>query len=128
MPRNAVSVFVLMNVCFVAGCHDVKTTWSAQTLSPDKTWLASARTEQHGGPGTAGVQTIVYLKQIADPRPPTQILLLDPDPYSQNNEIGMKMRWVTPSHLDLTYSGSATIDFEAVLLDGVQISVERNTG
>ena len=38
---------------------------------------------------------------------------------------GMKvwMNWLTPTHLELTYKGQRTFDFQAVRCDGIDISV-----
>jgi hypothetical protein len=108
-------------------CNDVQIVSSADSRSPDGRWLATSRTEQHGGPGTAGIQTVVFLKQANDPRPPTQILLFDHDPESQVVNIGVKMKWLTPSHLDVTYIGPAALDFEVVRYSNVEISVESRS-
>ena len=35
----------------------------------------------------------------------------------------VKMDWLSPSHLELTYEGQRTIDFQAVRYAGVDISV-----
>jgi hypothetical protein len=73
----------------------------------------------------AGVQTVVLLKQANDPSAPTQILLFDHDPESQILDVSVKVKWLSPSQLDVTYIGPATLDFEVVRYSDVKISVER---
>jgi hypothetical protein len=38
------------------------------------------------------------------------------------------MNWLTPTHLELTYKGRRTLDFEAVKCHGVDISVRELSG
>jgi hypothetical protein len=38
----------------------------------------------------------------------------------------VKMDWLSPSHLELTYEGQRTIDFQAVRYAGVDISVRSS--
>jgi hypothetical protein len=122
-------LFLTISVCaVVSGCRDVATVWSAEARSPDGLWLASARTEQHGGPGNAGVETIVDLKRINDSNPPQHILGFFHDPNNQSPTINLTMKWVTPSHLEVTYNGRADLDFQAVKFGGVDISVRKIPG
>jgi hypothetical protein len=105
----------------IFACKDVATIWSTEVPSPDGQWLATARTDQYGGPGTAGLLTTVYLKRTERPPPPIQILM-----FSQNTaSIDLKMNWLTPSQLEVTYRGEATLDFQAVKCAGVDISMQN---
>src|SRR6266542_3389465 len=57
-------VFVIAGVCaLTSGCRDASTIWTAEARSPNGYWLATASTEQYGGPGTAAILTNVYLKR-----------------------------------------------------------------
>jgi hypothetical protein len=104
------------------GCQqDVLTIWSAETRSPDGHWLATADTIQHFGPGTAGVETVVNLKFVSNPA--TEILLFSHDGNDTSHTINLAMKWVTPSHLDVTYNGRASLDFQVIKCGGVEISV-----
>jgi hypothetical protein len=103
------------------GCQDVQTIWSAEARSPDGHWLATADTIQHFGPGTAGIDTIVYLKFVSNP--PTEILVFSHNQNDTSRTINLAMKWLTPSHLEVTYNGRASLDFQVVKCGGVEISV-----
>jgi len=118
---------LIIGVCFLGmGCRDVAIIWTAEAPSPDGQWLASARTEQHGGPGTAGVETIVYLKKISASKPPEAVLSFFHDPYlaSQSGAtINLTIKWATPTHLEVTYNGYAQPSLQIVKYGGVDVSV-----
>jgi hypothetical protein len=78
-----------------------------------------ALTEQHSGPGNALLQTTVRLKHTKGPKEPIGVLLFTQDAKS----IDLKMNWLTPSHLEVTYKQPAVIDFQAIKCGGVDISV-----
>jgi hypothetical protein len=109
-----------------AGCQDVAITWSAEAKSPDGQWLASARTQQWGGPGTAYDATTVYLKPIDDSQSATQVLVFS----HQYPTMKLKMVWLNPKHLDVTYGPSdrpgdrVNLDFHAEQHSGIEISVQ----
>jgi hypothetical protein len=129
--RKAISL-IIVGVCALgsSGCRrvGVQTIWSAEARSPDGRWLASARTEQHGGFGTAGVETDVYLKWINGSHRPEVVLVFFHDPTSQSRTINLSMKWVTPSHLDVTYNGHARIDFQVVKYGNIDISLRDLSG
>jgi hypothetical protein len=122
--RTAITVIIIV-VCFFGACQDVATTWSAEARSPDGLWLATARSQQWGGPGTAYDATTVYLKWIKGSQPPTEVLEFS----HQYATMDLKMKWITPKHLEVTYGPSAkpgdhvSLDFQAVKCGGVDISV-----
>jgi hypothetical protein len=78
-----------------------------------------------GGPGTAYDATSVYLKWIKGSHPPTQLLEFS----HQYATMNLKMEWVTPTHLEVTYGASArpgdhvSLDFQVVKCGGIDISV-----
>jgi uncharacterized protein YceK len=115
-------MFVLaVSVCaLLSGCSNVATIWSTEVRSPDGLWLAKALTEQHSGPGNALLQTTVLLKHTKGPKEPIEVLLFTQDAKS----IDLKMNWLTPSHLEVTYKQPAVIDFQAIKCGGVDISVQ----
>ena len=124
--RKAISL-IIMGVCVLGcGCQDVETTWLVDARSPDGRWLATARRVENGGFGTGATQTMVYLKRINDPKPPEAVLSFwhDASPASQpGGTIHLTMKWETPSHLDVTYDGHASLGFQVVKYGGIDISV-----
>jgi hypothetical protein len=107
-------------LCIAAtSCRDAETIWSAESASPDGRWIAVAHTERYGGPGTAGIQSAVLLRQVKGQQDAVQVLLLSQDAAS----VDLKLNWLAPSHLEITYSKPASIDFQAIRCGGVVISV-----
>ena len=131
-------LLLIIGVCVSAsGCRptiDSLTIWKAEVRSPDGLWIASVRTIQNGGFGSARIDTVVYLKQSRGSQPPVEILAFDcPGPAARPNvldnsnaggTIDLTMKWVTPSHLQVTYDGHADLYFQAVRYVGINISVQ----
>jgi hypothetical protein len=91
--------------------------------------LATARSQQWGGLGTAYDATTVYLKQANGSDAPTQILSFS----HQYPTMNLTMRWVTTTHLEVIYGPSdragdhVSLDFQAIKDGGIDISV-RSVG
>ena len=101
-------------------CSNAVTIWSTESSSPDGQWRAIARTDQYSGPGNAALLTTVYLKAIKGRKDEIEVLLL----MQNAKSIDLKMNWLTPAHLEVTYRQPAVIDFQAIKCGGVDISVQ----
>ena len=119
--------FVVFGTCILASsCNEGRTTWSAQARSPGGHWVATARSQQWGGPGTARDATTVYLQWINGPLPPERVLGFSHEYATMN----LKMRWQTPTHLDVTYGPSTragdhvSVSFQAIKYGDVEISLQ----
>jgi len=134
--RKAFAVVVIGVCALGSGCRNAPTIWKAESRSPDGLWLASADTVQNGGFGSAGIQTNVYLKRTNVSGPAAAVLGFScdgpaPRPYVLDNNanaggtINLTMKWITPSHLEVTYDGHATIDSQVDKYDGIDISVRN---
>ena len=120
---NAIT-FILVGMCVsVSGCRDSAIIWSAESRSPDGRWVSTASTEQFGGPGTAYVGTHVYLKAVNGSQPSVEILGLSNESAYPSGVTNVRMNWTNASHLELTYKGHATVDFQVVKCAGIDISV-----
>jgi hypothetical protein len=123
--RKAILLIVVGFCVSEFGCQDVGTTWSEEARSPDGNWLATARSQQWGGPGTAYDATTVYLKWVKGSRPPTEVLVFS----HQYATMVLKMEWVTATHLEVIYGPSpgpadhVSLDFQVVKCAGIEISV-----
>ena len=132
--RCAIPLVILTCVgLFANGCA-APTVWHSEVPSPDGSWIAIAETVQNGGFGTASIATTVSLKLIRSSNAPVMVLAFDcigpvPRPYTLDNvanaggTINLQMKWLTPSHLDVTYSGHPELNFQAVKLWGADISL-----
>jgi hypothetical protein len=117
---------IIVIVCFLlSGCkgEGSETIWSAEARSPDGSRVASARTVAFSGFGTGYIWTAVYLNLTKGSQPPTAILKLSDTFERPSDEISVEMKWLTPTHLELTYKGHRTLNFQAVKCVGVDISV-----
>jgi hypothetical protein len=121
--RKAILLMVIALCVLQVGCRAVQTIWSAKARSPDGYWLATTKTEQHGGFGTAGIVTSVYLERTNGSYPPVEVLEFFHDPRDPSGTIDLAMKWATPSHLDVTYNGRASLDLQVVKCAGVEISL-----
>jgi len=65
----------------------------------------------------------VYLKAIKCRKDEIEVLLL----MQNAKSIELKMNWLTPSHLEVTYRQPAVIDFQAIKSGGIDISVRDVT-
>jgi hypothetical protein len=102
------------------------TIWSAETRSPDGSWLLSARTLENAGFGTGAYVTEVYLKPLNVSKPRQVILSFFHDPSLPSPQSGatinLTMKWVTPKHLEVTYEGHADLSFQVVKCGDIDIS------
>jgi hypothetical protein len=120
---------------FSSSCRRDLTIWVAEFPSPDGVWLASVRTFQNGGFGSASIDTVVYLKRVNVSERPTEVLNFSclgpaPHPYALDSAnaggtIDLTMKWLTPSHLEVTYNGRATLSSRVDKIGGVYISVKN---
>jgi len=115
---------ILMGVCvFLSGCSGSETIWSAESPSGDGSILASARTIANSGFGTGYIWTAVYTGGANRKQEPIEILELTDEFEMPSDEISVEMKWLTPTHLELTYRGHRTRYFQAIKWAGVDISV-----
>jgi hypothetical protein len=134
---KAISLVVIGISDPASGCRptiDSRTLWMADVRSPDGLWIASVRTIQNGGFGSGRIDTAVYLKQSRSSQPPVEVLAFDCSgpalrPYVLDNAnaggtIDLTMKWLTPSHLHVTYDKHPDLYFQAVKYDGISISVQ----
>jgi hypothetical protein len=118
-------LLLILGVCvWLSSCDGPKTTWSAESRSPDGNMIATARTIQTSGIGTGDPGTFVYLNWTTGSQPPTAILAFSAGP-DEPDSMNVEMNWLTPNHLELTYKGPRTLDFQAVKCHGVDISVRE---
>ena len=87
--------------------------------------IATAEAFDNGGFVAPGPNaTFVYLNQTSGTQPRMLILALS-EGKAEPDAGKVEMQWLTPTHLQLTYKGQRTIDFQAVKYAGVDISVRQ---
>ncbi len=120
--RKRILLLIFGACVLVSSCDGPKATWTAESRSPDGKMIATARTIQASGIGTGDPGTFVYLNWTTGSQSPTIILALTDGPDGLGNT-SVGMNWLTPKHLELTYKGPRTLDFEAAKCHGVDILV-----
>jgi hypothetical protein len=115
---------VLTTSIFMSSCLGSRTIWSAEAKSPDGRVVALARAilRNKGLSIISGVDTEVYLNWVDDRRPPVLILNLS-DASDMPVDTNVDMKWLTPTHLEMTYKGNQSVDFEAIKWGKIDISV-----
>jgi hypothetical protein len=117
----AVVCLLAVSVWGVFGCKDSVTTLEAEAQSPDGHWVASAFWLENGGPGTAGLDMEVYLKRTDVREAPTEILGFSAGGLA-SAALNLRMKWQSPSRLEVTYNGrAATLYFQVVKCAGIDI-------
>jgi len=133
---KVMALILILGVLLLSGCA-APTVWKAEVRSPDGHYVAIASTVQNGGFGSASIDTRVYLEQANVRGTRTRVLSFScngpvPRPYNLDNKanaggtIGLQMKWLTPTHLEVTYEGrDGTLDFQAVKYQGIDISLRN---
>jgi hypothetical protein len=85
--------------------------------------VATAETFANGGFVAAGpATTLVYVRQATGSQKAVLIFAFS---EGAPEDMQVKIDWLGSTHLELTYEGQHTIDFEAVRYAGVDISVRN---
>lgn len=117
---NPMLAVILCSFFVLFGCKTAPT-WSTESRSPDGRMAVKAEAFTNGGFAAPGPSTaFVYLRQTTGSQKPVLIFAFSEGPPEA---MQVKMDWLSPAHLELTYEGHHTIDFQAVRYAGVDISV-----
>jgi hypothetical protein len=115
------AVLAVTLTALATGCKG-HTVWSSESKSPDGEWTASARTVAHGGFPGGYDETFVFLKRTSGSEP-QEIVEVSNGSYVLPGGKGAGMKWLTPTHLEVTYS-QATVVFQAIKYWEVEISTK----
>ena len=124
--RSVIRTYFLVTLACLSSattaCKEDPTIWSADSLSPDGSWLAHAYTVRHSGFGNAGVETIVELKLQSGLRDNVKILA-----FSDGGDLmHLKMDWLSPDSLHVTYADDPEVlYFVVVKTSGIEIAVDN---
>ena len=124
--KNAavVRALAVAGLCTVMlDCGGGQMSWSAESRSPDGRMIARARTIQPSGIGTGVIGTSVDLNWTTGSQQPVLILAFADGNDQPDGDKTVGLIWMTPNHLELTYKGLRTIDFQAIKCHGVEITV-----
>ena len=121
----------------LAGCHSSPTVWKQEVRSPDGAWVATARTDQSGGFGSAWVETIVSIRKVDrtvnDGKPFDIFSYPGGGPIqksyvlsNENADKELQIVWLTPRHIQITHLRLVTPDLAVVRFADIDISFGKN--
>ncbi len=133
-------LLIAILIPFIGCGHDPgPTVWRTELKSPDGLWLATARTDQWGGFGSAWVETVVSLKKLDGTvyrGKPFDVLsypgggpIRKAYVLSEANAGGgvkLRMRWLTTKQLEISYQGTIEPDLQVVKFGGVDITLQQS--
>jgi len=130
MISAATSVAAL---ALLSGCHNDPTVWEKDVLAPGGAWVATARTRQWGGFGSAWIETTVSIRKLdgtVNHGKPFDVLSYPgegpiPKPYvlsSENADPGLRLTWLTGTHLQIDHRSTIDPDLEVVRFANIDIS------
>ena len=128
LVRKSVLLLILGACVLISSCDGPRTTVAGESRSPDGKMVATAYRLEAGGIGTGDIATHVYLNWTKGSQAATIILAFKDGEDDPNSDMSVGMNWITPTHLELTYKGPRTIDFEAVKCHGIDISLRDLSG
>jgi hypothetical protein len=136
--RRMTQFALLMVYALVIGCRHDPTVWRTSLRSPDGAWLATARTDQNGGFGSAWIETVVTLQKLdntVNRGKPFDVLSYPEGgpirkPYVLSDEnagggVNLQMKWLTPEHLEIDYTGNIDPDLQVVRFSDIDITLYR---
>jgi hypothetical protein len=118
-PMRLLLISIVLLACF--GCKE-PATWSAESRSPDGTWIARAETVEYSGFGTGGVETTVSIRRASGSGSSQRVLA-----FAQGGAaLGLNMHWDSPSRLVVVYRANPELlYYQVVKTSGVDISVQN---
>ena len=133
--------FAVVLISLLSGCRNNPTVWKMDVRSPDGAWIATARTDQWGGFGSAWVETVVSIRKMdgtVNRGAPFDILSYPgggtiPRTYvlsDENADQNLQIRWTSARHLGVTHHTVIEPDLMVVRFSDVDISydIKRQIG
>lgn len=136
--RGIAYVTSLAALAILLGCRSDSTVWKIDVPSPGGAWIATARTRQEGGFGSAWVETTVSLTKVdktVNGGHPFDVLSYPgggaiSKAYAlsdQNADTDLQLTWSTPTHLQIYHRSHVNPDLEVVRFANVDISFRQGS-
>ena len=124
-------------LAMLLGCSD-PTVWKKDVLAPGGAWVATARTRQWGGFGSAWVETTVSVKKldgtVNDGKPFDVLSYPGGGAISkayvlsdQNADTDLQLTWSAPTHLQIYHRSDVNPDLEVVRFADIDISFRQGS-
>jgi hypothetical protein len=124
-------------LAMLAGCNSDPTVWKKDVLAPGGAWVATARTRQWGGFGSAWVETTVSVKRIdgtVNRGKPFDVLSYPDGMISKayvlsdkNADTDLQLTWSAPTHLQIYHRSVVNPDLEVVRFADIDISFRQGS-
>jgi len=124
--RFGCAIALLLPTILIFACNSNSKVWSLELKSPDGKHVAYARSDIFSGPGTDGAQTTVDLNWTDGSQKPVGILTLPDAPRVPQQQTVLQMKWISPTDLEVDYSGKEEPLFQAVKCYGVNIVLKQD--
>jgi hypothetical protein len=121
----------------LSGCHSDPTVWKKDVLAPGGAWVATARTRQWGGFGSAWVETTVSARKLdgtVNYGKPFDILSYPGGVISkayvlsnENADTDLQLTWSAPTHLQIYHRSDVFPDLEVVRFADLDISFRQGS-
>ena len=132
-----IAATALAGAMVLPGCNSNSnpTVWRKDIRSPDGAWVATARTDQWGGFGSAWVETTVSIRKVdrtVHHGKPFDVLSYPgggsiPKTYvlsDENADQDLNVVWLTPKHLGITHRSRVDPDLAVVRFSDIDISFQ----
>jgi hypothetical protein len=134
---DVAGIAALAHLALLASCYVNPTVWKQEVRSPDGAWIATARTDQEGGFGSAWVETTVSIRKVnrtVNHGKPFDVFSYPgggsiPKSYvvsNENADPNLQIVWLTPRHLQITHLSAVNFDLEVVRFADIDISYAEN--
>jgi hypothetical protein len=131
--RSIAAATFLAAAAMALGCNSDPTVWIKDIPSPNGAWVATARTRQWGGFGSAWIETTVSIKKldgtVNNGKPFDVLSYPDSGPISKpyvlsdaNLDPDLQVSWLTPTHLQITHRSAIDPDLQVIRFSDVDIS------
>lgn len=125
----------IATLALLSGCHNDPTVWKKDFPAPGGAWVATARTRQWGGFGSAWVETTVSVRKLngtVNRGKPFDVLSYPSGRISkayvlsdENADTDLQLTWSAPTHLQIYHRSDVNPDLEVVRFADIDISFQQ---
>ena len=136
--RMMSAIATVAALAVLSGCQGDPTVWKKDVLAPGGAWVATARTKQWGGFGSAWVETTVSVKKLdgtVNHGKPFDVLSYPGGGViskayvlsNDNADTDLQLTWSAPTHLQIYHRSVVSPDLEVVRFADIDISFRQGS-